>query len=344
MHPKISPWFNFIQKYGLPNVMWTEKIRNGIIATPVNTLTNIFYIFCGFIILFDTQKLLFKIYGYQLIFLGLMSGLYHASVSLPFQICDFLGMQFIISTILTTHLKLSYLDMFKINLLFFFLIILFIKKQLPMQLLTLISIILIVKTAPIYNRDFYKVLVSLTFGELFSILDLNRLITGPTSIIQGHAIWHLLSSISLLQWYFYIKKLNFFILKLKFLKQIQLNNQLNYIMGANDSILVIRCLKNGKVTFATLWTQSKENFEEYAYFIWRLSLDTNLKDFRFYNKYDVAFDKATMWNTERITEYGVNFIDYTSDQSNLGVSFSKRKLQLTKEQWLSIVKYETGYY
>ena len=115
-------------------------------------------------------------------------------------------------------------------------------------------------------------------------------------------------------------------------------------MGANDSILVIRCLKNGKVTFATLWTQSKENFEEYAYFIWRLSLDTNLKDFRFYNKYDVAFDKATMWNTERITEYGVNFIDYTSDQSNLGVSFSKRKLQLTKEQWLSIVKYETGYY
>ena len=103
-------------------------------------------------------------------------------------------------------------------------------------------------------------------------------------------------------------------------------------------------LKNGKVTFATLWTQAKENFEEYAYFIWRLSLDTNLEEFRFFNKYDVAFDKATKWNTKRNTEYGVNFIDYTLDPSNLGVAFSKKNLQLTKEQWSSIVKYETGYY
>ena len=206
MHTKKNPWYNFIQKYGLPNIMWSEKIRDSYLSTPVNTISNIFYIIGGLYILQDTNLKL-KLYGFNLIFLGIMSGLYHASVSLPFQICDFLGMQFLISTIIGIHLKYSIINILKLKLLFILVLISFIYFKIPLQIITIISTLIVIKTAPIYNQDFYIVIFLLFVAEVFSILDLKKYFKNTKSIIQGHALWHFISSISLYYWYVYIKKL-----------------------------------------------------------------------------------------------------------------------------------------
>jgi hypothetical protein len=77
-----------------------------------------------------------------------------------------------------------------------------------MQVLTLISILFVIKTAPVYNKDFYIVILLLIIAEVFSILDLKHFFKNTKSIIQGHALWHIISSMSLYYWYIYIIKIN----------------------------------------------------------------------------------------------------------------------------------------
>ena len=137
-----------------------------------------------------------------------MSGLYHASVSLPFQICDFLAIQFLIATIIGIHQKYSINYIFKLKLIFILILISVLYLKIPMQVLTLISFLFVIKTAPVYNKEFYIVILLLIIAEVFLILDLKHFFKNTNSIIQGHALWHIISSMSLYYWYIYIIKIN----------------------------------------------------------------------------------------------------------------------------------------
>ena len=197
IHSKNSPWFYYAKKYGEPNVLWNEKIVSSWVVNPINTYTNIFYILVGIYILSQRR---FPIFGIASIILGICSGLYHASVIYPTQLADIYSMNFLLAIIASKQLNTS------INylvILFFFITYLFIKFGVEQQASTGLLILIMIFTAPKYNKKFYSSILLLFVGFFFSFLDLKGLIGKPEDFIQGHSLWHFFSAMAILQWYFY---------------------------------------------------------------------------------------------------------------------------------------------
>jgi hypothetical protein len=214
------PWQG-LAAYGPPNVKWCEERLCAWVNEPANAWSNLAYIFVGLFIYFFTdvrarRGASLEWFPPTIIAVGVCSGLYHASNTYITQMLDFFGMYlFCFLLILLNSVRLGWLrrEHFAIA---------FIGKVLGLTVLTaviarygfpiqgivsLLTLCIVVtellcrrrSAAPYSLRNFGISLGLLIAGAGFSASDVSRKWCDPGNhLLQGHAVWHVLSALSLL--------------------------------------------------------------------------------------------------------------------------------------------------
>jgi len=184
------------------------------VTQPANAFSSLIYIILGIFLLFYYKKeknKALRIIPIVSILIGISSFLYHASFSFFLQVFDLASMFLISSFIIAFNLRrMNYTKRFFLSFIFIFLvqfILLLIIRQKSGAIIFGIAIILSIllelnlafKSKDIFYK--YYLMALLVFVAAFAVwvLDFKQIVCSPTNhLINGHAIWHIISSFSIL--------------------------------------------------------------------------------------------------------------------------------------------------
>lgn len=235
-HPKIPlapgcPW-EFLTTPYPPNVKWCEESLFSWIAEPALTWSNLAFFAVGLFMIYMSRKekrsgLLFW-FGPAALLVGTGSGIYHASINFWTQLLDFFVMYVFCFLIILASLRRLHLRFFKIHPLWILVAsfgltgITVILDQLRLPFQATIAILITAVTffeiwvAYLDHETFFPKARSPYFmGALFSFilgisasgLDVSRIWCDPHNHwLQGHAIWHLFSSVGLVFAFFHYRQ------------------------------------------------------------------------------------------------------------------------------------------
>jgi hypothetical protein len=217
LDPK-CPWVELRQQTGLPNVKWCEQTLCSWVAEPANTWSNLGFIVVAVLLWLkvrkDGQRML-RFWAPAAFWVGATSFVYHASITFLTQVLDFFGMYIFFGLVVLLNL----LRMSVISAARFFpflwasifgltgLTVLVAKLSLPVQgiigvllLVALVTEVLATRRAQVKPKHLFLVaaLVALGTGAAFSASDASGAWCDPSRhVIQGHAIWHLLTAVGI---------------------------------------------------------------------------------------------------------------------------------------------------
>lgn len=216
------PW-HALSELRLPNVDWCELQRCAWVVEPANTWSNLAYVAVGgalWLLVRQSPSAQLRFFAPAALLVGLASGIYHASYTFVLQILDFFAMYVFCYLLLTLNLRrlgvlhaeswwprywqlVGATTALTVALDFL---------GVPIQGIVFVLIVAVVASELwLWRRDprvrlgFFGLAVGLiTAGAVFSLLDVTRTWCHPTHpFLQGHAIWHVLSALSLLAAYFH---------------------------------------------------------------------------------------------------------------------------------------------
>ncbi len=215
----------------MPDACFCEAVRSGGIRQPANAYSSLAFVVVAVVVLFRAKGLLrgrnargsvsedgnarALLYAFALLAVGIGSALFHATLSLREQFADVMGMYLVATFALISGLdRLRKLTAAQ-----------FIGAYVAMN----VVLAIVLYMAPVVRRLVFGLLVVavlaievvsrrvnghrpptkhlvcaaaiLSVAFLIWILDYTRLICRPESLIQGHAIWHILGAVS--AWYLY---------------------------------------------------------------------------------------------------------------------------------------------
>jgi hypothetical protein len=200
-----------------PDHCFCEAIRSGMVAQPANTWSSLGFVLVGLLIaharIRDDGNPIApyrRVYGYALVLIGLGSAFYHASLTFVGQLMDVSGMYILITFALLYSLnricqtsRASFILTYAgTNILLFLL-----QTILPgVRRYVFAALVIGVLAMEIYRRR--KALISIegkwllraagvmAIALAFWVFDITRTLCAPYSVVQGHAIWHLLGAIA----------------------------------------------------------------------------------------------------------------------------------------------------
>lgn len=201
------PWHDHQQLFGPPNVNWCEPTICSWINEPFNAWSNLSYIIAALFIVFYFKSSSHKKYAYIVLFTGLVSFIYHSTNNFLTQYIDFLGMLALLAFVIAFNTLRAKADLKKMNTYFVgalsFLVILlnlFLALKIPIQLIVVLGCLFIVaQELKIYFKSLkgYKLryfilsLFLLTLGQIFALLDHQRIYCPTQLWITGHVLWHI---------------------------------------------------------------------------------------------------------------------------------------------------------
>lgn len=220
-HDFQCPWYPYAQLVGAPNLKWCEQTVCGWISEPFNTWSNLIYIIAAIYLFWRNRKhksIENFWFAPAMMLMGLFSMVYHLSNIYLTQVFDFLGMFLFTFWPLTLNLKrlglIERKNYAKVMAIFVVTSLLLVQLMymfyLKFQLLILFIAIAIFFTEYLcYKKEsnsikvdylnFKVAIMFLLLAQSASLLDLSRVVCYPTAMFpQGHAIWHILSCVSLI--------------------------------------------------------------------------------------------------------------------------------------------------
>lgn len=216
-HKFSCPWHPYAQEFGAPNIKWCEETMCTWIAEPSNAWSSLAFIVVALLLEFISKKKRSdfdtQFYVRLVFFVGLGSALYHASLNYLTQLIDYFVMYLVIFWGMAINLKVlgkindgnkfyfwgGFVSLAMVVTHFFYI------SNIPVQFLIAVAAVMFLlsefKVRTIEKRH-YKYLATglgaICLGEVFSILDLERVVCNPNNhIFQAHALWHILSAIGL---------------------------------------------------------------------------------------------------------------------------------------------------
>jgi hypothetical protein len=210
----------------LPNNCFCEKIYFNQTAQPVNSFTNIFYLYAGMMILFSLKKwdLFSIVYAYIVILLGIGSYFYHASMTFFGMYLDVFFMYvyilfLIIFLLYKTRILKKYPAIWIYSILLIFSGIFLYQSPLLRRflfgfyvILTIFVFFKVKNQISLKPKYFYIALLLFTISYGIWLLDYYKILCNPESLIQGHGIWHTIDSFVIYYLYLFFKE-NFFYLE-----------------------------------------------------------------------------------------------------------------------------------
>jgi hypothetical protein len=213
-----SPW----EKLTPATVKYCENNLHAWVRQPANTWSNLGYVLVGLWLYvqfrIQSPSLWMGIIPITAIAVGITSGLYHASYSFVFQVTDLASMYLFSSFLVTFNLKrlvsmpdgVSYLLYFGLFLVSFVAFMLIRKRSGFLIFAAQVLVAMALETAAWFggetaSRLNYIVAIALLAVSLvFWIVDYKGRFFDPDDhVLQGHAVWHLLSAVCLLFIYHY---------------------------------------------------------------------------------------------------------------------------------------------
>jgi len=241
----ITIWDSYKQAGGNATEFCELNRFDQLIVQPSNTWSNIGFIIAALIILSiaKNDKKYFErstvnnllarypgfsyLFGFSLLYLGLGSFLYHASLTYFFQKLDQTGMYFIVISAIayntyklfpkirikkvlhSSHKFLIWCAIIIMAAFYFYLWKLPINIIFPSLILTFFFLNMYVQTKLNHSKPIKSFLsasfITILFSYTIWILDRTTVLCSPTSPFQGHALWHILNSMSILLVYFYYR-------------------------------------------------------------------------------------------------------------------------------------------
>jgi hypothetical protein len=211
------PWFP-LKALRLPKVKWCEEQLCSWIEEPANTWSNLGYILIGILMVRMASNLKsrpLRFYGPVGILVGFFSFVYHASNAFVLQLFDFLGMYLFVHLLIFVNLERigfrvirhsfgPYLATVAASTLITFAVDF---TSFPIQGLILLLILAVIaleaiaiKKArePVKMNWLFASFGCTLLAATASTLDLKRISCDPSNHwLQGHAVWHVLGSLSL---------------------------------------------------------------------------------------------------------------------------------------------------
>ncbi len=217
-----SPWYR-LSEWRKPNLKWCEAQNNSWIMEPANTWSNLAYLLAGAFIAVHSRKFqsrAIRSYAWVMIAMGLCSAIYHASFTFVFQILDFFGMYLMTSLMILIQLRRLGWIREAMNPVNFWSLVAGTTAltvwcdfytEFPIQAFILVQTLLIIgaeiliyrRSKPKPNLNFFGAGVAfMAIAITFSALDASRVLCDPDNHwIQGHALWHVFSSIGVTMMY-----------------------------------------------------------------------------------------------------------------------------------------------
>jgi hypothetical protein len=203
------------ESLGSPTIQFAEDNLPGCIAQPANTFSNLAFVFVAMMIFYSLRKEKFSsLYLFPVIYIliGLSSGCYHASSTFVGQFFDFFSIYMLGSLLIYSSAKIlsnRYKNILSISSVLITVLLGVILWFAPymriyiafLELFLLIYIEFNVKQKyPNYNsKNFLSALLIFIIAFGIWLLDVTYLwdLDKIEHIINGHAIWHILTSVSL---------------------------------------------------------------------------------------------------------------------------------------------------
>ena len=220
------PWYE-LSSWALPNVKWCEAARCSWIVEPANTWSNLALFALALFIWRRARGRdpLLAWFAPAAVFLGAASFIYHASYTFFFQFFDFMGMFVFIGIPLTINMvRMGFVERGSIARTLALgvtvgclLVLILYRLGVPIQGIVLLLTLTLIGTelrlmrsperAPDY-RFFYLMVVIMALASTFSVLDVTRILCEPGNhLFQGHATWHILSSLGMAAGYLFYERL-----------------------------------------------------------------------------------------------------------------------------------------
>lgn len=211
--PAGCPWSTFTP----PNVDWCEVERCALIVNPIDAWSNALYLLLGVWMWREARRggrSDLARFGPASVALGVFSFAYHASYTFALQFFDFVAMFLFTFTVLARNaVRLCWITparetrLFAIGVLGMSMLVppLF-YTGFPIQALVgLLIAVALAQEWRLRRRDgplrAYRIyllgLALLGTAALASLVDVTRIACDPESWLQGHAVWHVLSALSL---------------------------------------------------------------------------------------------------------------------------------------------------
>lgn len=214
-------WAGWKLTSAFPDGVFCEQIQNGTVRQPFNAWSSVIFIPIGLWVV--RRSILDKIpsprlspvrrhqrygflYGGSLVILGIGSWLFHASLTYVGHFVDVTGMYFLGGFLFTYGLSRKLRQSATSFMLAYALVILplvFVQWFHPGISRYAFGVLIVgaLGTEVILHRSlknwlFVGALVSLGLGFAIWILDEKKLLCSPSSCLQGHAIWHVLTAVS----------------------------------------------------------------------------------------------------------------------------------------------------
>lgn len=218
------PWSE-LSHWAPPTVKWCEAQVCSWVVEPANTWSNLAYIAFGVWLLLRGRRSgerMDTIFGAAQVVVGLSSLVYHASYTFVLQVFDFMGMYVFMGLLVTFNLvRMRALGRERLWPVYVGAVAaltaatpFIAKTSFPIQGIVGVLVLGTLATEalargraeqPIAYRWFFVSLALIAAAATCSALDASRIWCDPENhFVQGHAVWHVLSSMSLFaSWAFY---------------------------------------------------------------------------------------------------------------------------------------------
>ena len=179
----------------LPDACFCEAVRTGLIAQPANTWSSLAFVLVGTWILARSPM---KLYGAATIVIGLGSAFYHASLTFVGQVADIFGMYLLVTFMLLFNVSLLFGPLYiALNLALLAAQIAFPQSRRYLFAAVIAAVLILeIRAHRIDRKWLYWALATMSAGFVLWTLDITHRLCDPQSLLQGHALWHVLGAVA----------------------------------------------------------------------------------------------------------------------------------------------------
>ena len=185
----------------MPDRCFCEAIRSGAIMQPANTWSSLAFVITGAAVLLGARNIQSRFFGAILVFLGIGSAYYHATLTFSGQFIDVLGM-YLVATLALFHaidrrakMRSPSLAALYIGTNIALASILYWLPSLRRAVFGVIVMFFIILERA-HIRNLIRAAGVLALAFIIWLIDYYRVACNASSVVQGHAIWHILGAVA----------------------------------------------------------------------------------------------------------------------------------------------------